>query len=101
MSRSMRAVPEAMTVLHLKGHSDVNAPTYLSHRARQAPALRPRRGQLRDGFRYAAGIPEIIRPLIMMALVGTFAFEFEVSFPLLAVSFRGGANVYSWLLAAF
>ena len=98
----MRAVPEAMTVLHLKGHSDVYAPTYLSHRARQAPALRPRRGQLRDGFRYAAGIPEIIRPLIMMALVGTFAFEFEVSFPLLAqATFQGGADAYSKLLGAF
>jgi hypothetical protein len=46
MSRSMRAVPEAMTVLRVKGHSDVCAPTYLSHGARQAPALRPRRGQL-------------------------------------------------------
>ena len=63
----------------------------------------PRRpGQLRDGFRYAAGIPEIIRPLIMMALVGTFAFEFEVSFPLLAqATFRGGADAYSKLLGAF
>jgi MFS family permease len=61
-----------------------------------------RRGQLRDGFRYAAGISEIIRPLLMMALVGTFAFEFEVSFPLLArETFQGGADAYSWLLGAF
>jgi MFS family permease len=60
------------------------------------------RGQLRNGFRYAAGIPEIIRPLLMMALVGTFAFEFEVSFPLLANdTFHGGADAYSWLLGAF
>jgi MFS family permease len=60
------------------------------------------RGQLRDGFRYAAGVPEIIRPLIMMALVGTFAFEFEVSFPLLAHdTFQGGADAYSKLLGAF
>jgi MFS family permease len=60
------------------------------------------RGQLRDGFRYAARIPEIIRPLLMMALVGTFAFEYEVSFPLLAKhTFRGGADAYSWLLGAF
>jgi MFS family permease len=60
------------------------------------------RGQLRDGFRYAAGIPEIIRPLLMMALVGTFAFEFEVSFPLLGTdTFQGGAAAYSWLLGAF
>jgi MFS family permease len=63
----------------------------------------PRRpGQIRDGFRYAAGVPEIIRPLIMMALVGTFAFEFEVSFPLLAHdTFPGGVDAYSKLLSAF
>ena len=60
------------------------------------------RGQLRDGFRYAARIPEIIRPLLMMAFVGTFAFEFEVSFPLLAHdTFHGGADAYSCLLGAF
>jgi poly(3-hydroxybutyrate) depolymerase len=34
------------------------------------------------GLRYAAGVPEIARPLQMMALVGTFTFEFEVSLPL-------------------
>jgi MFS family permease len=37
-----------------------------------------------------------------MALVGTFAFEFEVSFPLLAHdTFQGGAHAYSRLLGAF
>jgi MFS family permease len=62
--------------------------------------LRP--GQVREGFRYAAGIPEIIRPLIMMALIGTFAFEFEVSFPLLAHdTFPGRVDAYSKLLSAF
>jgi MFS family permease len=60
------------------------------------------RGQLRDGFRYAAEIPEILRPLLMMALIGIFAFEFEVSFPLLANdTFQGGADAYGWLLGAF
>jgi MFS family permease len=60
------------------------------------------RGELRDGFHYAAGIPEIIRPLLMMAVIGTFAFEFEVSFPLLAQdTFHGGADAYGWLLGAF
>jgi MFS family permease len=38
----------------------------------------------------------------MMALVGTLAFEYEVSFPLLAHdTFQGGADAYSWLLGAF
>jgi MFS family permease len=60
------------------------------------------RGELRAGFRYAAGIPDIIRPLLMMAVIGTFAFEFEVSFPLLADdTFHGGADAYGWLLGAF
>jgi MFS family permease len=60
------------------------------------------RGELRAGFHYAAGIPEIIRPLVMMAVIGTFAFEFEVSFPLLAEkTFHGGADAYGLLLGAF
>ena len=59
-------------------------------------------GELRAGFRYAAGIPDVIRPLLMMAVIGTFAFEFEVSFPLLADdTFHGGADAYGWLLGAF
>lgn len=42
----------------------------------------------------------IARPLLMMAIVGTFAFEFEVSLPLLArTTFHGGSTTYSWLLA--
>ena len=63
------------------------------------PPVRRGRGQLRAGLRYAAGVPEIIRPLLMMALVGTFTFEFEVSLPLLAeTTFHGNGTTYSWLL---
>jgi MFS family permease len=59
------------------------------------------RGQLRAGLRYAVGVPAIIRPLLMMALVGTFTFEFEVSLPLLAeTTFHGTAATYSWLIGA-
>jgi MFS family permease len=66
-----------------------------------APAAH-RRGQLREGLRYAASMPEIARPLLMMALIGTFTFEFEVSLPLLATTtFHGTAATYSWLLGAF
>ena len=66
-----------------------------------APTPR-RRGQLRAGFRYAANIPGIMLPLLMMAVIGTFAFEFEVTFPLLAHdTFHGGATAYAWLLGAF
>jgi len=65
------------------------------------PPVSRGRGQLRAGLRYAAGVPEIIRPLLMIALVGTFTFEFEVSLPLLArVTFHGTETTYSWLLGA-
>jgi len=64
-----------------------------------APPLPRRRGQLLEGLRYAARVPAIIRPLLMMALVGTFTFEFEVSLPLLAhTTFGGGDTTYSWLI---
>jgi MFS family permease len=60
------------------------------------------RAQIRQGLGYAVGVPEIVRPLIMMAIVGTFTFEFEVSLPLLArVTFHGRADTYSLLLGAF
>ena len=59
------------------------------------------RGQFRAGLRYAASISSIIRPLLMMALIGIFAFEFEVSLPLLAEkTFHGDETTYSRLLAA-
>src|SRR6202000_2183880 len=65
------------------------------------PPVRRGHGQLRAGLRYAARIPAIIRPLLMMALVGTFTFEFEVSLPLLAEkTFHGTGTTYSWLIGA-
>jgi MFS family permease len=58
-------------------------------------------GQVRAGLRYAAKVPAIARPLLMMAAIGTFAFEFEVSLPLLARdTFHGTDTTYSWLTGA-
>ena len=69
-------------------------------RLHPVPAVHRHRGQLRAGLRYAAHVPAIARPLLMMAIVGTFTFEFEVSLPLLArTTFHGGSTTYSWLLA--
>jgi|HubBroStandDraft_4_1064222.scaffolds.fasta_scaffold16883_4 MFS family permease len=69
-------------------------------RLHPAPPVHRHSGQLRAGLRYAARVPAIARPLLMMAIVGTFTFEFEVSLPLLArVTFHGGSTTYSWLLA--
>ncbi|MFC5826225.1 MFS transporter [Nonomuraea insulae] len=65
------------------------------------PTVSRARGQLRAGLRYAASVPAISRPLLMMALVGTFTFEFEVSLPLLArTTFHGTETAYSWLIGA-
>jgi MFS family permease len=72
-----------------------------SRRLHPVPPVPRGRGQLRAGLRYAAGVPAIIRPLLMMALVGTFTFEFEVSLPLLAeTTFHGESTTYSWLIGA-
>jgi MFS family permease len=66
------------------------------------PPTPRRRGQLLEALRYAVGLPAIARPLLMMALIGTFTFEFEVSLPLLATTtFHGTAATYSWLLGGF
>jgi MFS family permease len=65
------------------------------------PPVRRAAGQLRAGLRYAAGNPAIARPLLMMAAIGTFTFEFEVSLPLLARdTFGGTSSTYSWLIGA-
>ncbi len=60
------------------------------------------RGQLRQGLAYARTVPQILAPVSMMVLVGTFTFEYEVSLPLFARGpLHGGATTYSLLIAAF
>jgi predicted MFS family arabinose efflux permease len=47
-------------------------------------------------------VPEILAPVSMMVLVGTFTYEYEVSLPLFARGpLHGGATTYSLLIAAF
>jgi len=66
-----------------------------------APARRVR-GQLRQGLAYARKVPEILAPVSMMVLVGTFTYEYEVSLPLFARGpLHGDATTYSLLIAAF
>jgi MFS family permease len=61
-----------------------------------------RGGELRDALRYARGVPEIIAPIAMMALIGTLTYEFEVSLPLFARSgVDAGLDAYAWLIGAF
>jgi MFS family permease len=66
-----------------------------------APPAGRERGQLRQGLRYVRAAPGLLAPLLMMALAGTLAYEFQVSLPLLArVSLHGGASTYGFLTAA-
>ncbi len=70
-------------------------------------ALRPseptgrQKGQLREGFRYVAKEPRLGVPLLMMAIVGMLAYEFQVTLPVVArQTFHGGAATYGLLTAA-
>src|SRR5579862_628407 len=44
------------------------------------------KGQVRAGLRYVKARPQILIPLIMIAVVGTLAWEFQVTLPLMASS---------------
>jgi MFS family permease len=58
--------------------------------------------RISDGFRYVRSVPLISTTLIMMAVIGTFGYEFSVSLPLLAQqTFRGGATAYAALTSTF
>jgi MFS family permease len=59
------------------------------------------KGQLREGFRYVAATPKLLYPLIMMALVGMLAYEFQVSLPIVAGRvFHGNSEDYGLLMAS-
>lgn len=64
--------------------------------------VRAQRGQLRTGLRVARGNAQLLGPLLMMAIVGTLTYEFEVSLPVFAEATLGaGESGYAWLTAAF
>jgi MFS family permease len=51
--------------------------------------------QVRQGLRYVRSTPELFIPLLMIAVIGTLAWEFQVSLPLMASKvFHGGAGAY-------
>jgi MFS family permease len=60
-----------------------------------ARKLARKKGQVRAGLRYVRGTPELLIPLIMIAVVGTLAWEFQVTLPLMASKvFHGGPAAY-------
>jgi MFS family permease len=57
--------------------------------------------QLRAAFKYVGRQRELIGPLVMLAIFGAFAWEFEVSIPLVAKrTFGGGPALFGLLTAA-
>ena len=66
-----------------------------------APVIKRARGQLAEGLRYAWSTPAIRNTLLMMAIIGTFTYEFTVTLPLLAeFSLDAGASGYAALTSA-
>ncbi len=58
-------------------------------------------GQLREGLRYVRRTVGLLVPLLMMALIGTLAYEFQVVLPLLArITLHGDAETYGFMTAA-
>jgi MFS family permease len=66
-----------------------------------APRATRLRGQLLEGFRYVGRTPLLRDTLLMMALIGCLAYEFQVSLPLIAGNtFHGNASAYGFLTAS-
>jgi MFS family permease len=68
---------------------------------RPAPVLARGKGQIRAALAEVRRRPELRIPLVMMAVIGTLAFNFQVLLPLLASdTWHGTASTYAFLTAA-
>jgi MFS family permease len=65
---------------------------------RPAPVTPRAKGQVRAGFRYVHATPELWIPLVMVAIVGTLSFNFQVVFPLYVTRTFGGNDASFTLL---
>lgn len=64
------------------------------------PKVERAKGQLREGFRYAWSERMVRTPLLMMAVIGTLAFNFQVVIPLIATkTFGAGIGATGALLS--
>lgn len=57
------------------------------HPSQRAPRAK---GQVREGMRYATRTPVLLSTLVLLAVVGTFTFNFQIVLPLLAKETFGG-----------
>src|SRR6266702_137168 len=61
----------------------------------QAKRIARRKRQVRQGLRYVRRTPELLIPLVMIAVIGMLAWEFQVTLPLMASQvFHHGAAAY-------
>jgi MFS family permease len=59
-----------------------------------------RKGQVREGLRYAWSTPGVRLPLVLTAVIGTLAFNFQIVLPLIAKqTFGGDAGTFGALYA--
>jgi len=62
----------------------------------RTPRVARAKGQVREGLRYVWRTPGLRDPLLLMAVVGIFAFNFTTTLPLLAhFTYHGGAGTYA------
>lgn len=67
---------------------------------RLAPVQARGKGQVREGLRYAMSVTELRVPLLMLAAIGTLAFNFQTVLPLLATRDLGGTELtFSFLMS--
>jgi MFS family permease len=60
-----------------------------------ARRLERKKRQVREGLSYVRSKPDLIVPLVMIAVIGTLAWEFPVTLPLMARNiFHGGPGAY-------
>jgi MFS family permease len=65
------------------------------------PPVPVSKGQLREGFKYVISTPVLGSMLLVMAIIGTLTYEFQVSLPLIAqFTFKGNASSYALLTAS-
>ena len=58
------------------------------------------KGQVREGIKYARSLPELFVPVMMMAVIGTFSFNFQTVLPLFATrDLLGRTNTFTLLMS--
>ncbi len=68
---------------------------------RPAPQVARAKGQLREGLRYVWATPNLRHALVLLAVIGTLAFEYQVTLPLFAERTLGaGAGGFTTLYSA-